>query len=203
MAIQFRKPYISHLHTSFADGEMSVENYFSFARDHGYKELIFLEHVRMKPSYDVSEFVAQIRDCSSRYNIRGRVGFEAALLKSGQLDISSEALKYADVLGIAVHRFSNNLEQFLLAFSKVLRMYPDKVKVWVHPGLYLKKRKMLDEKALLYIKMLKIAVNEGCLIERNLKYGLIPQKLCKIIPQKKLIVGVDSHTNKDLLVRSE
>src|ERR1035437_6033754 len=107
----FSGSYLFHLHTRYTDGALSPNEYFEFAQQHGYQRLIFLEHIRRSPKYDVSQFISEIRECESRFEVAATIGFEAKVLPGGDLDISDEHLKLAQVVGIAEHGFKGSLKE--------------------------------------------------------------------------------------------
>jgi len=194
----FDKRCLFHLHTNYTDGEMNVENYFTYAKKYNYTSLVFLEHIRKHPSYDTQKYIAEIRHHEKRTGIKAFAGFEASLRKDGSLDISEKDIKRCDVLGMAEHRLPNELGGYLRALTIAIQQWKDIPRVWLHPGMWFQKRKILNEKFLVYRKMLNLAVEEGWLIEHNIKYDLIPYKMKGIVPSKHLITGVDSHKITDL-----
>jgi len=156
----FPQPSLFHLHTDFTDGKLSVKEYFEFARKHGIERLIFLEHIRREPTYDVNQFVFEVSHYTELYGIEGVVGFEAKLLPHGELNVRREHVELAEFIGIAEHGFPDDVNQLVKAFQSVLsfypREYPDKQFVWVHPGLWFKRRDALNHPA--YRQMLEAVV---------------------------------------------
>ncbi len=194
----FTKPYLFHLHTTFADGKLTVENYFSWTRRSNYTNLIFLEHVKRYPSYSTQQYIDEIKRCRDQFEISSSIGFEARLLETGELDISDSDLKLADVVGMAIHGFSGNRIELFRAFTEAIKKYSHKRLVWVHPGSWFKRNGTLLKEGVLYMNMIWYAVERGIYIERNLRWNLPPQKLVGMIPQKRLVIGIDSHTREDL-----
>ena len=194
----FGKRCLFHLHTNYTDGEMSIENYFTFAQRYNASSLVFLEHIRRHPSYDTQAYINEIRRHEKRTGIKAFAGFEASLCKDGSLDISETDIKRCDVLGMAEHKLPNEFTDYLSALTKAIRRWKEKPRVWVHPGMWFQRRKLLNGKFLVYRKMLSLAVEEGWLIEHNIKHDLIPHRVKGIVPSKQLIVGVDSHKKEDL-----
>jgi len=189
-----RSRYLFHVHTKYTDGRGSVQQYIETARRLGYDAIIFLEHIRRQPSYNVQQFVNEIHSFSQTLQFPALVGFEAKLLPSGQLDISPKHVEMSDVVGLAVHQFPSDISQYVLAFSKALRSLEGPAKVWVHPGLWLYRRHLLKEKFLVYRKMIQIAIQEGWFIEENQKYHLISRTFRGLVPRNRLIVGLDAHS---------
>jgi len=187
-----------HLHTTFGDGSLSVADYFKLAKKAKIRRLVFLEHIRSYPSYGVQEYVQEIKENQTKTGIIGVVGFESKLNRDGTLDISPEALEVAEVVGLALHRFPNDINLYLRAMSQGLQQIPDKKRVWVHPGMWFARRDMMLPYFMVYKKLLDCAVEEGWLIEHNLKYDLIPYKFRKLVPSNRLIEGIDSHRLEDI-----
>jgi hypothetical protein len=128
------------------------------------------------------------------------VGFEAKLLPEGTLDASDEHLALAEVIGIAEHGFADDRELLQKAFVRAvdgLRLrFPQKLLVWVHPGLWFKRRGLDPCGQPVFEAMLQHADRSSILFERNLKYGLIPENLT--LPSAKTVIGADAHCVKDL-----
>jgi hypothetical protein len=49
----FTGRYLFHLHTTYTDGKVAVPQYFDLAQRTRLDRLIFLEHIRAQPGYDV------------------------------------------------------------------------------------------------------------------------------------------------------
>lgn len=198
----FHGEYLFHIHTDRTDGQLTVNDYFEFARSRALDSLIFLEHIRREPKYDVAAFVSEVRHVAEVTGVNAHVGFEAKLLPNGSLDISDSHLEIAEVIGIAEHGFPNDLHVLKQAFSAVLKSYPEKfagkVFVWVHPGLWFKKRGFMHSHLQDYRSMLKEAQQHGVLIEHNLRYGLTDESLLGDFVPDPLVLGADSHSEKDL-----
>jgi histidinol phosphatase-like PHP family hydrolase len=198
----FNARYFFHFHTRFTDGELSVNDYFEMARQKQITRLIFLEHIRRQPSYDVGQLVEQITAGSQAYNIESVIGFEAKVLTSGELDIHEDDIRRAAVIGVAEHGFpAKDLAVWQNALTAVFQQYrknfPTAVLVWVHPGLWLKKSGLgLEHPA--YGEILVEAQRLGVLIEQNLRYRLIPDnRLASVIPSK-VVRGADAHSWADI-----
>ncbi|NPA77118.1 MAG: hypothetical protein GXN93_05200 [Candidatus Diapherotrites archaeon] len=189
-----------HVHTSYTDGELSVGEYFDIAKKYHIQQIIFLEHIRHKPSYNVNMFINEILQAEEIYGIQGVVGFEAKILPSGELDIAPEHIEHASYIGIAEHAFPNDAELLLHAFQNVIKSYPSKYPnvrfVWVHPGLWFKKRFVYYHPVL--TEMYKAIVQVDALIERNFKYQLPSNKAIDIVGGSKIIEGIDAHTRMDI-----
>jgi histidinol phosphatase-like PHP family hydrolase len=198
----FTGRYLFHLHTDFTDGRLTVQQYFEYASRHEIGRLIFLEHIRREPTYDVEAFVAQVREISVNAGIPAMIGFEAKLLPDGRLDISDTHLAMADVVGIAEHSFPDDLCLLQGALKTAVDRYterpPDQAIVWVHPGLWFQKRGLMPARDAECASLIQYALNKGVLIERNTRYHLIPERLLPSVPLQSLVHGVDAHRWEDL-----
>jgi DNA polymerase (family 10)/putative hydrolase len=186
---------------------MSVKDYFDYASRCGVATLIFLEHIRREPSYDVYEFAAQIKESANAYKIEAVVGFEAKLLPDGSLDISDKHLALAKVIGLAEHRFPDDRRLLEAAFRKAVdscrSLTADKVVVWVHPGLWFKRRGIALSKELGYLSMIEFAQSAGLLLERNLKHELIPKQMMQYVEPNQMVIGADVHNVEGFRVWQE
>jgi len=191
--------YLFHIHTNHTDGSSSVRDYFEMAKSYGIKKLIFLEHIRKYPKFDVYQFVDEIRRCSELFEIEGVVGFETKILPGGQLDIRDEHISIAQFIGVAEHSFLLDEQHLVDAFREILHKYPsewgEKTFVWVHPGLWFQRRGILGSKA--YEDMLMVALQSGIMLECNVRYSL-PKCLGDNWPLERVIVGLDAHSVEDL-----
>jgi len=191
-----------HIHTTYTDGKSTLREYFEYAEARGIRKLIFLEHIRKQPTYDVFSFARSVKNYSEAYNASGIVGFEAKILPDGELDILDEHIKVADFVGIAEHSFKEGRRGLLSSFREVCGSYPQKYPttqfVWVHPGLWFKKRNILHSSC--HFKMLEIAGNCPVKIEVNLRYQLPQLESFSYFPvlKEKMIVGLDAHSVADI-----
>lgn len=191
-----------HIHTIYTDGKLKVEDYFEFSKTHNLDKLIFLEHIRRESDYDVSKFIGEIKNCVESYKIQALAGFETKILTDGTLDISDNDLARADLLGIAEHGFPGDYSAYRNAFSKVIDRYSPltriKPVVWVHPGLWFIKNRLMSVKSHEYLEMIDIAQKNGLFIEQNFRYKLIADDFKSSVPLSKLVLGVDAHTHEHL-----
>lgn len=197
----FTGRYLFHLHTTYTDGSLTVREYFDLAQQHRLERLIFLEHIRRAPRYDVERFVAEVREGAAASGIPALVGFEAKILPGGALDISSEHAALAEVIGIAEHGFPAEFELWRTSVAQALEgaalRYPEKHLVWVHPGLWLKKHGLLEAQEDEYRRLLGLAQSLGIRIESNRRYRLLPPHLHAAT--RDLVVGADAHRLADAL----
>ena len=193
----FGAPYMFHLHTTYTDGELSAGDYFEFARRHGAPRLIFLEHIRRTPRYDVQQFISEVRECEKRFSGRATIGFEAKVLPGGGLDISEDHLKEAEVLGIAEHGFDGTLMELRESLSVAMRHDWGRPCVWVHPGLGLRRKAKLENQPFQYTGLLEEALANGVALERNQRYDLISEKHSHSFAEG-IVFGLDAHAQSDL-----
>jgi putative hydrolase len=198
----FRGRYVFHFHTRETDGRSDIEDYVDCALRHGAQRLILLEHIRRRPSYDVAAYHQRAIAAAAGRGLEICLGFEAKLLPDGTLDIAPEHAVLADVLGLAEHGFPDDLELLAKAFRTAAESYraafPDKEIVWVHPGLWLKKRRRLDEHWALYLELMAAAQSLGLRIERNRRHRLIPDRLVAAVTPGCLVHGLDAHSVEEM-----
>lgn len=195
-----KKRYLFHLHTTYTDGNINVQDYFEFAIDHNIKTLIFTEHVRKNLDYSFNLFVDEIHEKSKQYpSVNAIIGAEAKILPDKQLDISDDIYDKIDLLAVACHGFPENVDLYFDVLHHVLSQRREKVTVFVHPGRYLKKRKINNQYLSLQI-IIDEAVVQGIYIENNKRENL-PDRSVNI-PEENEITGFDIHGEKELnLVR--
>ena len=198
----FEGRYLFHMHTSVTDGKLEIGDYFSYASQQGFDKLIFLEHIRRNPTYDVDRFIAGVKQMSLSSGVPASVGFEAKVLPDGSLDIDEKYADRADVIGIAEHGFGGDLPVLCKALTECFRGYTKHrnsgALVWVHPGLYFKKHGLLRQEQACFRELLTTAVGAGILIERNMRYDLLPELLYEELEPAHRVLGADAHTSADL-----
>jgi histidinol phosphatase-like PHP family hydrolase len=197
----FAGRYLFHLHTTHTDGQVSVREYFTFAKDAGLERLIFLEHIRAEPRYDVQQFAAEVRACAAEFGVPALVGFEAKVLPGGALDIAAAHAVLADVLGVAEHGFPADYGLWHSSLREALKTtaakHSDKPVVWVHPGLWLRRNGLLAAHEQDYVALVGYAQELGVKVEWNLRYGLLPPYLQGAVRPEHLVCGVDAHRLAD------
>lgn len=194
------KPYLFHLHTRYTDGHLDVDDYFRFAKEHGVETIFFTEHVRRELKYDFSAFSSEIRAVEARYpGIRGIVGAEAKILPGGDLDINAKTFDEIELLCFACHGFPDDNTLYFESFHTLLsdERWKSKIRVFVHPGRYFKKRHIEDEQSWNSLEeMLEFGVGNGVFIEDNRREHL--PKHPERIPDDFRIIGYDIHQPRDL-----
>ena len=193
--------YLFHVHTSYTDGHLTVADYMDFAGTAGVDSVVFLEHIRRNPRYDVEQFSAEVRQSSSE-PVKTVLGFEAKLLPDGTLDINDDCIESAAVIGIAEHGFPNDRSLLRDAFLNVVRTYPFRwprvTFVWAHPGLWYLKHHLIAEQDDAFEEMLAAACDAGVLLEQNMRYGLLDSSTAARLSEQSLVLGADAHALSDL-----
>lgn len=179
-----------------------MREYFEYARARRLERLIFLEHIRANPSYDVGRFVAEVQSCASEFGVPALIGFEAKLLPGGALDITAEQAALAEVLGLAEHGFPADYDLWRSSLCKALETcavkQSDQPVVWVHPGLWLKKNGLLEVHEQEYRALIDYAQDLGIKVEWNRRYGLLPKHLLGAVRPEHLVHGADAHRLADV-----
>jgi len=198
----FQGRYLFHVHTWATDGKLNVDDYFRFARDRGIDRIIFLEHIRRVPTYDVDAYVTAVKAGSHEFGVSALAGFETKILPDGSLDIDEKHANAAEALGIAEHSFAGDSDQLAGALTACFLRY-DRLRavrglVWVHPGLYFKKHGLLEKERSRYRDLLNQAVQAGVPPERNMRYDLVSQPVFAELDPACRVVGADAHSADDL-----
>jgi len=195
-----KEPYLFHLHTRYTDGKLDAIDYFNFANENGVRTIVFTEHVRRDLKYDFSAFVSEIRRVEKEFpGIKAIIGAEAKLLPGGELDINQDTNDQIVVLCFACHGFPDDHELYFESFATLFRddKWKDKIRVFVHPGRYLKKRHVVDGEIWKRLDgLIEIAVENGVFIEEN-KREMLPPSI-DIVPEEWRIVGYDIHHESGL-----
>ncbi len=189
-----------HCHTHHTDGHPAAGDYVRYAAKHGLDRVVFLEHIRRAPSYDVAAFADEVRVSGERWGVPVTLGFEAKVLPGGGLDIAEAHLALAEIVGVAEHGFPDDLDLWEASLRAAFRRaggLPIPA-AWVHPGLYLRKRHWLDAEQARYAALLEAAQEEGLLIEQNARYRLVPDDALPLVRPGRLVRGIDAHRLADV-----
>ena len=190
-----------HVHTIHTDGKSTVTEYCQKARQNNLKVIAFTEHVRKNLDYNFNEFLLDIEKPKEEFSdLIILSGCEAKVLSiGGELDAPEEVLDQCDVVIGVFHSFKwEDKESYLVALKAMLRN--PIVDVWGHPTLYAKKHNIkLDEEEIKEI--INVCIEQGILIERNLKYNLPDINFIKLVISKgaKFVMGSDAHSVSELL----
>ena len=94
-----------HLHTTWTDGEASVEQMYRASIESGLQAVLFSEHARSTSADWFSNFAAEVR-ALPHDKCRAYVGSEVKILNAeGDLDICPEVRRECDLVMASVHRF--------------------------------------------------------------------------------------------------
>jgi len=157
-----------HIHTSYTDGENSVDDYCKRAVELGVPLVAFTEHVRRRLSYDFNAYLEDIDRAREQYDLIVLSGCEAKVLPDGTLDVDDSILKQVDYPIFAFHSFPKDIDVYLDALDNVLRN--PYVNTWAHPGVFLEKAGLnLPENEL--SRVFKVLSANEILIELNARYN--------------------------------
>lgn len=199
MLSNLTEPYWFHLHTNTSKGDLSVEDFFSAARQYGINTLIFCEHVSRNQTYDFKALKHEVKQCADDYQMKAEVGIEAKILEDGELDCLQEHLELADVIGLSEHGFPPNFTLYMTAWEEAMLSMKEVAKekdvVWLHPGLFFRRNRLMLTHAEEYHQMLKKALDYGIHLELNLRYNLMEKPLHLDYPH---ILGIDAYNLDDI-----
>ncbi len=196
-AVLLKGKYLFHVHTNYADGSSTVSDYFEYASRHQYESIIFTEHVRQDISYDFDNFLHDIKTAGSQFpKIKSIIGAEAKILPDGDVDVPSKILSKIRVLCFACHSFPKDID---LYESSLKNAFADKrwkkfIRIWVHPGRFLKRNGCLEDNTGMLADLIDLAVRENIFIEKNLRDDLPPASLLENIPDERIVTGYDAHS---------
>lgn len=166
------------------------------------ERVIFLEHIRRQPTYDVRKFAADIATASQNFAIAAVLGFEAKLLPGGDLDISDEHFSLASVIGIAEHGFPHDTTLLEDSLRRAVERYRPALSgrslVWVHPGLTFRKAGLDPTIDPAYHSVVRWAQQEQLVLEKNLRYDLVPECILSALDRSVVVLGADAHKMADL-----
>jgi histidinol phosphatase-like PHP family hydrolase len=199
---EFRKSlntrnYLFHIHTNYTDGISDINNYFEYASQNNINVIIFTEHVRKKLKYDFDVFVNDIEKENKIFpKIETYIGCEAKLLPGGDLDIPISILTKIKVICFACHSFPQDIELYRSSFKKLFtdNQWKNYIRIWVHPGRFLKKLNLLNKNMKILEELIEIALSEDILIENNLREVLPPKEILEKIPNENIVIGYDAHS---------
>lgn len=105
-----------HMHSTYTDGEGSIDRIIEVAEQRGLKRIAFTDHVRKQSTY-VGSYFDHIERLSSHSKVELVKGVEAKVDNfNGDVDVSEEVRLRADIVIASVHRFP--LGRNLYAASK-------------------------------------------------------------------------------------
>lgn len=195
------KKYFFHFHTTYTDGTSNIKEYFDFAFRHNIYTIIFTEHVRKRMSYNFNEFLEEVKKTETLYpDIKTIVGVETKIMPGGALDISAEILDKIQLICFACHSFPVEAELYYESFKKLFfeNKWEDYIRIWVHPGRFLKKNNLFKECKKNFIDLLQLAKKRDIFIENNLKEQLPPFNIISFFDNQNRIVGFDVHSIEEI-----
>jgi len=94
-----------HMHSTWTDGQGSIEENISQAKILGLKRISATDHIRSDSTY-FDDYAKEIRSLREKLNFEIYIGFEAKVNNfQGHLDVSDKDLKNSEVSICSVHRF--------------------------------------------------------------------------------------------------
>jgi len=187
-----------HIHTSYTDGENSVDEYCRKAVLIGVPLLVFSEHVRIKMDYDFYKLLNEIEIARGEYpELVILPGCEAKVLSNGSLDVSEDVLDACEIVLMAFHSFPADVDMYLAALE--IALANPRVDIWAHPGLFLVRNNIvLDVDRIAHI--LELAVDNDVLIEINKRYNLpLKEWLYALVEGVMFVRGGDVHRVEDFI----
>jgi DNA polymerase (family 10)/putative hydrolase len=194
------KPYLLsgewHIHTSYTDGNNSINEYCREALKRGIPLLVFSEHVRRTLDYDFKKFLEDIELARREYpELIILAGCEAKVLETGELDVSGEIVEQCEVVLMAFHSFPANLDKYYEALITVLTN--PIVDIWAHPGFFLSRNNLKLMRNQLE-QITEIVSKKNILIELNSKYNMPPKEWLDMLKGKvNFVRGNDIHSLED------
>lgn len=94
-----------HMHSTWTDGEGTIEQNIIKAKEIGLHTIAATDHIRADSTY-FDDYFDEIKILSDKYQFNIKVGFEAKVNNfNGDIDVSDNNLKKADISICSVHRF--------------------------------------------------------------------------------------------------
>lgn len=107
-----------HLHTSWTDGESSVEDIHREAINQGLEQILFSEHSRVSSVDWFSQFAQEVR-CLSSSRCKAFVGTEVKInSRDGEIDTCDEIASQCDYVMASVHRMVDDKNR-TLGFNEI------------------------------------------------------------------------------------
>lgn len=181
-----------HVHTSYTDGDNSVDDCCRQASRLGIPLIVFSEHVRQRLDYDFGALLAEIESARKKYpGLIVLTGCEAKVLESGGLDVSDEILPQCDIVLMAFHSFPASVPQYYDAVRVALTN--PRVDIWAHPGIFLTHNNLALSRGQIE-EITRIACENNVLIELNARYGMPPKEWLDVMKGKvRFVRGRDIH----------
>ena len=188
-----------HIHTSYTDGNDTVDTYCRRAVSQGLKLISFTEHVRRNLSYSYPDLLSDITHARKKFNLKLLAGCEAKVLDTdGSLDVAEDVIKQCDIVTAVFHSFDKaDKESYLKALKAMLKN--PYVHIWGHPMLFTRLNNIYLEEAEMD-SIIELCIENRILIERNLKYRLPDEGFIKLAVNKgaQFVIGSDGHSASEL-----
>ena len=188
-----------HIHTSYTDGNDTVDAYCRRAVSQGLKLLAFTEHVRRNLSYSYPDLLSDITRARKKFNLKLLAGCEAKVLDTyGALDVAEDVIKQCDIVTAVFHSFAKADKTSYLKALKAMLTNPY-VHIWGHPMLFARLNNIYLEEAEMD-SIIELCIENQILIERNLKYRLPDEGFLKLAVNKgaQFVIGSDGHSTSEL-----
>jgi len=195
------KSYLYHFHSTYTDGEIPVHHYFEWALQRNVQSLIFAEHIRKEPDFDIFAWIQDIKEAQKLFpGIQVCIGVEAKLLPEGDLDIPPQLLAELDMITFACHAFPTDIALYQRSFEVLFQdpRWKHFIRAWAHPGRFLKRKGFLESHSTVLDHLISLALKEDIWIEYNVRDELPPLKALKQVPEDRLLIGFDAHREADL-----
>jgi len=187
-----------HVHTNYADGKNSVDEYCKRAVELRIPLIVFTEHVRKALTYSYQDLIDEIIMARGKYpELIILTGCEAKVLEDGSLDVSENVLKASEIVIMAFHSFPRSKDKYIEALKTALSN--PRVDIWAHPGLFLRNKSLsLNEEEVEAV--FEKASQENVLIELNEKYSVPSRDWMRIGKKKgvKFVKGSDVHSVEEI-----
>jgi len=190
-----------HIHTTYTDGNNSMEEYCIQGLKNDLRAIAFTEHVRKDMSYDFERYICEIESLEKKFtNLTIFRGCEARVTNAqGELDASDHILMQCDIVIGVFHHFENKSKRGYLNALKAM-LNNRFVDIWGHPLLFPTTHKIrLQDREI--EEVIEICTRNDIMIERNIKHQVPNADFVKLAFGKaaKFIVGSDAHSVNDLL----
>ena len=190
-----------HIHTHYTDGKNTIFDYCRIAKKFGIPLLAFTEHVRSTLTYDFEEYLNDIGNAREQFpELEILSGCEAKVLPNGKLDCKDDILQKCDYRIFGFHKFPSNLSLYLKCVVQIIENVP--INTWAHPGLFLRKNKLILEHEDL-VKIFNVMKDKNVFLEINYKYKLPCIKWIslykRVVGNDRFVFGGDIHSIKNLV----
>lgn len=211
----------AHLHTNWTDGADDIEEMIKSATALNLGWILFSEHNRKNSEYSYRSFFMNIKKFSNSYpNIKLFCGAECKILDlEGNIDISSEALHFAELITGVVHRFPNEIGNIMNSKNKIyskeekeeaLSLEKDlsisgirkgKFAILGHPlGMTIRRFKLIP-KLSHFVDLIYECKSHNVIFELNLRYHfpIIDELIHELILSGvDWTIGSNSHSSKEM-----